>query len=101
MNPLASRKQLLVAESNLNRARLAEEWRMMAGEIHALAGKARTVGRLASTATLVASLSCFRRNKAVSATGNPSWFQTILKGAGLVRLLWSLFQPRVRDLEGK
>jgi HPt (histidine-containing phosphotransfer) domain-containing protein len=48
MNPLESRKQLLIAESELNRAQLVQEWQTMADEVHALADQARTISSIAS-----------------------------------------------------
>ena len=48
MNPLESRKQLLIAESELNRAQLVQEWQMMAGEVHSLTSQARTISSIAS-----------------------------------------------------
>jgi hypothetical protein len=93
MNPLESRKQLLVAESELNRAQLVQEWRTMADEARTLAHQARTISSLASTATsLVVGLVNFRRNKPAAAE-KPPWWQTILKGAGLVATLWQSFRP--------
>jgi hypothetical protein len=93
MNPMASRKQLLVAESELNRAQLVEDWRTMAGEVHALGNRVRTIGSLATVATLVAGLACFRP-VAAAATNKTSWLQTILKGAGIAGSLWSVFRPK-------
>ena len=64
MNPLESRKQLLIAESELNRAQLVQEWQTMADEVHSLAHQARTISSLASAAaSLVAGLASFRRKK--------------------------------------
>ena len=37
MNALESRKQLLIAESELNRTHLVREWQTMAGDVHELA----------------------------------------------------------------
>ncbi len=93
MNPLASRKQLLVAESELNRAQLVHEWRIVKGEVHALAEQARTVRSIASAvATLVAGLSNCRRQAASPAAEKPSWLQTLLKGAGVVGTFWQTFR---------
>ena len=43
MNPLESRKQLLIAESELNRAQLVQEWQTMTDEVHSLVNQARTI----------------------------------------------------------
>ena len=96
MKPLESRKQLLIAESELNRAQLVEEWQTMAGEFHALTRKAKTIGGLASAATMLASLAFFRRKNAAPAAGKSSWLQTVLKGAGLATSLWRMFRNRAK-----
>ena len=93
MKPLESRKQLLIAESELNRAQLVQEWRTVRGEVHALAEQARTVRSMASAvATLVAGLSNCRRKAASPAAEKPAWWQTILKGAGVVGTFWQTFR---------
>jgi hypothetical protein len=95
MNPLDSRKKLLIAESELNRAQLVQELQTMADEVHSLANRARTISSLASAAaSLVTGLASFRRKKSVPATEKPSWLQTIVKGAGLVSTIWQAFRPQ-------
>jgi hypothetical protein len=95
MNSLDSRKQLLIAESELNRAQLVQEWRTMASEVHALTDQARTISSIASAvATLVAGLSSLRRKKSAPVAEKPSWWGTILKGAGLVSNLWQAFRSQ-------
>lgn len=95
MNPLESRKKLLLAESELNRAQLVEEWRTLAGEVHALTEQAKTVGAIASaTASLVTGLLSFRRQKPAPVDEKPSWLQTIVKGAGLVSKFWAAFRSQ-------
>ncbi len=98
MNPLASRKKLLIAESELNRAQLVQEWQTMADEVHALANQARTITSFASAAaSLVAGIASFRRKKSVPADEKPSWLKTILKGAGLVSTIWQTFRSQGRE----
>ena len=95
MNPLKSRKQLLVAESELNRAQLVQEWRTMAEEVHSLTRQARTISSMASAAaSLVAGLASCRRKATVPGAEKPSWWQTLLKGAGLVGSFWSEFRSQ-------
>ena len=103
MKPLESRKQLLIAESELNRAQLVQEWRTVRGEVHALTEQARTVRSIASAvAALVAGISnCRRPAAAPSASEKPSWWQTVLKGAGLVSTLWQSFRPPGHDSADK
>ena len=99
MNSLASRKQLLIAESELNRAQLVQELQTISDKVHSLANQARTVSSLASAAaTLIASIASLRRKKeSAPATEKPSWLQTIIKGAGLVSTIWTAFRTQRRD----
>jgi hypothetical protein len=95
MNDLESRKQLLIAESELNRAHLISDWESLAGEFHALTNRAKTMGSLASAATLlISALSSFRRNKPAPAVPKTPWLQAVLKGAGMIGLFWSKFRPQ-------
>jgi hypothetical protein len=99
MKPLESRKQLLIVESELNRAQLVQEWQVVKGEVHALTEQARTVRSVASAvatlvAGLVAGLASCRRKTAAPEAKKPSWLQTILKGAGVVGSLWTEFRDR-------
>jgi hypothetical protein len=92
MNPLESRKQLLIAESELNRAELLRDWQTMSHDMHALARKAGIIGSWVSiAASLAAGLAFFRRKKSAPAAENPSWLKAILKGAGLVSTFWQAF----------
>jgi len=102
MSPLESRKQLLIAESELNRAQLVQEWQTMADDVHALTSRARTIGSFASAAaTLVAGLASCRRKDPTPAAEKPSWWQTILKGAQLAGSFWSEFRSQGHEQEGK
>jgi hypothetical protein len=102
MSPLDSRKQLLIAESELNRAQLVQEWQTMADEVHSLTSQARSISSIASAvASLVAGLASFRRKKSAPAAEKPSWWQTILKGAGLVGSFWSEFRSQGRGQKDK
>jgi hypothetical protein len=94
LNPLESRKQLLIAESELNRAQLVQEWvAMTVGRT--LTGRVKSFGSIASAAALlVAGLAALRRGNSGSAGVKPSWLQTILKGAGMVSTLWLAFRAK-------
>jgi hypothetical protein len=95
MNPLETRKQLLIAESELNRAQLVQEWQMVADDAHALARKASIIASWVSiAASLVAGLAFLRRKKSAHAAEKPSRLQTILRGAGLVSTIWRLFRSQ-------
>ena len=93
MNPLASRKKLLVAESELNRAQLVREWQTMADDVHALAEQARTIRSVVTAAaTLISGLVSLRQKNPAPAVEKNSWLQTILKGAQLAGSLWTEFR---------
>jgi hypothetical protein len=94
MSPLNSRKQLLIAESELNRAQLVQEWQTISGEVHALANQAQTITAFASAAVkLMVGLVSFRRKKeSAPVAEKSSWLKTILQGAQLAGSLWSEFR---------
>ena len=96
INPLQSRKQLLLAESELNRAQLAGDVAALAANVRALTERAKTLGSIVSSAALLlAGLAAFRRGKPANAGAKPSWVRTILKGAGLASTFWAAFRsPR-------
>ena len=95
LNPLESRKQLLLAESELNRAQLVVDMAALSADICALTDRAKSLGSLASSAAmLVAGLAAFRRSKPADDDAKPSWFKRILKGAGLVSSVWLAFRSR-------
>jgi hypothetical protein len=99
MNPLKSRKQLLIAESELNRAQLVQELEAIKEQVHSCANQTRTITSLASAAAiLIAGLASFwRKKESAPAAEKPSWLQTIVKGAGLVSTVWTAFRSQRRD----
>jgi hypothetical protein len=97
LTPLQSRKQLLIVESELNRAQLAAQWVTMAEEFHGFTHRAKSYLSLASSAAvLVAGLGALRRRKPTEAGAKPSWLARLLKGAGLASALWQAFGSKRR-----
>jgi hypothetical protein len=98
MTALESRKQLLIAESELNRAQLVIEWQSVTGEVHSLTQQAKTVSSMAAAImTLVGGIVLWRRNKkAARNQEKSSWWQNLLKGASLVGSFWSEIRPADR-----
>ena len=95
LSPLESRKKLLIAESELNRDGLSQEWQAMAHEVRHFAHRAKTVAAWTSTAAvLVAGVTALRRGPPRTEDAKSSWFQKILKGARLSSTLWAAFRPR-------
>jgi len=98
MSPLRSRKQLLLAESELNRAQLVVEMEAIKTGIRSIHESAKSFDSLASSAAaLVVGLAAFQRGKPAQAGAKPSWLQTILKGAGLISSLWLALRPQLRE----
>jgi hypothetical protein len=98
LNLLQSRKQLLLAESELNRAQMAGDIAALRSGICKLTDRAKSFDSIASSAAvLVTGLAAFQRNKSASAAKKPSWLQTFLKGAGLVSTIWLAFRSSRHD----
>jgi len=98
LNPLESRKQLLIAESELNRAQLVGDVAALTADVRTFTDRAKSFGSIVSSAaTLVAGLAAFRRGQPVAPDATSSWLQTLSKGAGLVSSLWLAFRSRGRD----
>ena len=95
LNLLESRKQLLIAESELNRAGLSEEWQAMAHGVRDFAHRAKNIVAWASSAALVvAGVTALRRRPSAPSPTKSSWLQKILNGARLASMLWFSFRAR-------
>jgi hypothetical protein len=102
LNPLQSRKQILIAESELDRAQLVQEWQTMAGEVRSLRDRAQSWSAMASSvAVLVAGLTAFRHHKRSEAKTKPSWLETALKWVGLGSTFWMAMRSQPRDANEK
>jgi hypothetical protein len=98
LSPLESRKKLLLAESELNRARMMEDLAALTAAVHTLGDRAKSYGAIASSAAmLVSGLAAFRRSKPTDTDAKPSWLRTVFKGAGLVSNLWLALRPKGRN----
>lgn len=97
VTPLGLRRRLLVAESDLNRARLREEITALTEEVNTVVARARSVGSIASSvAFLVASVRALRSSPAGAGGGRASRFQALLKKAGILSSLWLALRARLR-----
>lgn len=93
MNELEIRKKLLIAESELNRALLNTESRLLAEKVHALTQHAKHIGMAASIMGLItAGFSAFKRNATPSPTPKRTWISTMLDGARLANSFWPFFR---------
>lgn len=98
MNPLQSRKQLLIAESELNRSQLVGQMEALTAGVRALADRAKSLSAIASSvALLAAGYTSLQRGKTVDSAAKPSWWRTLRKGAGLISTLWLAFRSRRRE----
>jgi hypothetical protein len=95
MTALELRKQLLIAESNLNRPELFGDMATLTARFSALTDRAKSIASITSSAVvLVTGLAAFRRGKHVAAKGKPSWPEAIIKGVSLFSTLWLAFHSQ-------
>jgi hypothetical protein len=95
INPLALRKELLVAESELNRAQLMDQWEAATEWHRTLIAGVKTMGSVASAAALLVSgVRAFRRKGDPQNGADASWLQPVIQGAGLISSLWVAFRSR-------
>ena len=100
MNSIKLRKHILVAESELNRAQLTEDWQTMAEGVHGLANRARFFVNMASSVkSLVAGLAGFTKRQPAPAAAKSSWFQKLISGAQLASTICLAFRARGSDSE--
>jgi hypothetical protein len=92
---IETRKKLLIAESELNRAQVSEEWQTMTHGVVDLAHRAKSFAAWASSAALLAAgVTALRRGPPVPGTAKSSRFQKILNGARLASTIWVAFRAR-------
>ena len=89
--PLQVRKQLLLAESEVNRVSLLHEWQSLRNETQALAQQAQSVcATVSSVASMgIAGFKAFRDLQAKRRNGKTSWLSTLINGARLGASLWT------------
>lgn len=98
MKNLSSQKLLLIAENNLSRDLLTEEFTSLGSGIHQLTGRADSYKAVvSSTALVLTGLAAFQRGRNKHLKAKSSWLNTLVKGAGLVSTLWLAFQQPGRD----
>lgn len=102
MNPLTSRKQLLIAESELNRAQLVADVRTLNSDVRTIAARIKSYGSIALLlVSVVTGLVSAKRSLATRAGAKSSWLPTMLAGGGLISSLWSAFRQPGRPPESK
>lgn len=97
LTPLGARKQLLIAESELHRARLVEDAAEVAAGLKSATVRVRSIGSIASSAAvLMASAAALRASGPVGPKVKTSPLRAILKGMGLLSTLWLAFRSQGR-----
>lgn len=92
MTPLQAQKQLLIAESELNRTQLATELARLGDGVGTIAAGATHVEMLfSSLATVVAGLLDVGGTVTPGA-GKPSLLSMVIKGGSLAASLWKTFR---------
>lgn len=95
MTSLELRKQLLVAESELNRAQLSRDVAKIALGVHTLAERARSFASIASAgAVLLTGMAAYQRERRSRTGAMPSTLKRVLEGAGLVSALWLAYRAQ-------
>ena len=98
LDVLESQRQLIIAESELNRAQIVGDMAKLKDGAIMLAGHIKTIGSISSSAAvLVAGLTALQGAKSDGTASKTSWLQTILKGAGIISTLWLAIRPRGTD----
>jgi hypothetical protein len=100
LTPLESRKQLLLVESELNRAQLLNELRDLNHEIHQVKSQVQAAGALVSSAAKLATTfsaigSAFTHREA-GEKGKSSWLSTLIQGARTGATIWGILRSQMK-----
>ncbi len=95
MNSLQSRKQLLIAESEINRVQLGREWQALANRAGAVANQAKSFNGMAtSILSVLAAVGTFTNSAPAPAGAKSSWLQKVSSGVKLASTVWLMFRSR-------
>ena len=98
LSPLALQKQLLVAESEVNRLRMSQQWDALAGNAHRFTRAAKTVAWTSAAALLVGTLAGARRAGSEPRANKPSWVGKVIKLAQLANSMLEKFHAVSKTL---
>jgi hypothetical protein len=100
LTPLESRKQLLLVESELNRAQFVNELRDLNNEIRHLKGQVQAVGTLVSSAAKVAAtfsaIGGAFTHRDLGENGKSSWLSILLNGARTGASIWGALRSHLK-----
>jgi hypothetical protein len=92
----------LIADSELNRDQLSEEWHTMTHGVRDLVRRAETIGAWVLAAVLlVAGVTALRRGPSAPGAAKSSWFPKLLHGARRASAIWFAFRARGEENEHK
>jgi len=98
MNSLPSHKQLLIAESELNRLQLAGELACLKKAASSISGSAKSLASALSVVGIaLTGWKTLTSNKSEPINAKPSTMSAALTVAELVLTLWMLFRTRARE----
>jgi hypothetical protein len=98
MNHLALQKQLLVAESELNRMELKKELGELAADLHACTTATNSISTLVTSAkVLMTGLGSVLRAKRAAAGEKTSWWRSLRSEFALASILWKAFRPMAKS----
>jgi hypothetical protein len=100
LTPLESRKQLLLVESELNRAQLLNELRDLNNEIHHFKSQVQAAGALVSSAAKLATTfsaigNAFTHREA-GENKKSSWLSTLINGARTGATIWGAIRSQIK-----
>lgn len=95
VKPLALRKQLLLAESEVNRVQFANDWNALVAEAHDLTYHARSLwsGIASKVATGIAGVKAWRELRG-SRSNHRGWFFNLINGIQVGSAMWKSFRSR-------
>jgi len=100
LTSLETRKQLLLVESELNRAQLLNELRDFKNEVHLLKNQVEAIGSLAASAAKLATTFSAIGNAFThrddSENRKSSWISTLLSGARTGAMLWTMLRSHLK-----
>ena len=96
MNLLALCKELLRAQSAINREQLVVEFRNVVSEVHQLKGRLIVAGTAVTSAASVgiAGIKAMGQVREIYSQGRGSWLSALLNGLRAGTALWKSVRPR-------
>jgi hypothetical protein len=97
LKTLEARKQLLIAEAEVLRARLGKDLKIIQQGFAMVETQAKSIASFASVAAIVvAGFSAFRSARKIESTGKPSLISRLLTGVRAVSTVWLALRSRQR-----